>query len=245
MLPSGSGLGGLSVAAAVGLPVALDIATHRRVGEPIAGQVAQSRQPLLVADRDAQSGHDGQYETGSFICVPIALADTCGVLSIADPIGQRAFGQDDLDRLRPLADYLAAQLPQIEAQQRGQRLEGVVNELRRQIVNTQEAERQRISRDIHDEVGHALIEAIFSLDQDASTLPRDDAAQAVIRAARQRLVDCATALHEIVIALRPRLLEERGLVAAVRYLLKQASRASGLDMDLVVAGDLGTLEGDM
>jgi signal transduction histidine kinase len=239
MVPARGNNTELRVAAACGLPIPLAIATPRRLGEPVAGIVAETRQPVLVVGRGGPREARGRYRTGSFISLPIALGDaTCGVLSVADPLDDRAFRPADLHALTSFAGYLSAHFDGRSAQQKVRQLEGVVHGLRRQVIAAQEAERRRIAQDLHDETGHRLIEAIFSLDQEASTLPPDSATDAIVRAARQQLIDCAATLHEAVFALRPRQLEDLGLAAALRRLLAQAEQASGLQARLVVGGEV-------
>jgi signal transduction histidine kinase len=242
MLPVGRAGSELRVAAACGLALPLALASPRRLGEPVAGLVAETRLPLLVVGRGSPPGACGRYRTGSFISLPISLGDaTCGVLSVADPLDDRAFRPADLLALQSFAGYLSAHFDGRSAQRKVGQLEEVVQGLRRQVIAAQEAERRRIAQDLHDETGHRLIEAIFSLDQEASKLPPDTAADTIVRAARQQLIDCAATLHEAVFALRPRQLEDLGLVAALRRLLVQAEQASGLQTRLVGGGEVENL----
>jgi signal transduction histidine kinase len=242
MLPVEGARTELRVAAACGMPVPIAIATPRRLGEAVAGIVAEARQPILTVGRAGRGGPQRGYHTVSFISLPISLGDaTCGVLSVADPIDKPAFHPADLTTLESFAGYLSAQFDGRSAQRKVRQLEAVIQGLRRQVIAAQEAERQRIAQDLHDQAGHMLLEAIFSLDQEASKLPPDNAADTIVRAARQRLIDCAATLHESVFALRPRLLEDLGLAAALRRLLAQAEQASGLQTQLIVDGEAENL----
>src|SRR3954452_14352503 len=86
MLPVAESSTELRVVAACGLPLPLALASPRRLGEAVAGLVAETRQPILVVGRGAPRNARRRYQTGSFISLPIHVGDaTWGVLSVADP----------------------------------------------------------------------------------------------------------------------------------------------------------------
>src|SRR5579884_2240283 len=78
----------LRLAAAQGIPGRVAARVRVRLGEPVAGVVAQTRRPLIVNDHDVIPTHRSRgYQTGAFISVPVPLDDDgCGVLNVADPL---------------------------------------------------------------------------------------------------------------------------------------------------------------
>ena len=224
-----SGATELYLAAASGLPAEVLPTTRVRLGEPVAGLVAQSRQPLVGhAAATVLVPHPERYQTGAFISVPVLLPDRPpGVLSVADPHEGTTFHPDDVLALQSLAAYVAQLLMAWEAvrQQQWQRLQ------------VQEAERQRLARELHDEAGQALTAAIFRLDLAALQLPAEAlAAQAVLQQTRAGLLACAATLHRLAFALRPRILEDLGLGAALRSLVVQAEETGSLQVSLALEG---------
>src|SRR3972149_9719130 len=92
----------LRVAVANGINRDLSTLPVKKVGEGIAGKVAESGEAVLVKDiKDAgefkESGFAGQYKTSSFLCVPIkVLGKTIGVISVNDKFTGESFSESDL-----------------------------------------------------------------------------------------------------------------------------------------------------
>lgn len=229
----------LRIAAASGLPAKVTAETRVRFGDSISGVVAQTRQPMQVNEPGAATSRAARYRTGSFISVPVPLNDaTCGVLNVADPVAGGAFGSDDLITLQSFAEYIAHHLAPMPAQQRVRQLQDAIRQTQWQLIQAQENERQRIARDLHDEASHALTAAIFRLDLEALALPDEAAStRAALGRIRESLMECAATLHSIAFALRPRILEDLGLGAALRSLAQQAMEAGSLQVTLTIDGD--------
>ena len=128
-------------------------------------------------------------------------------------------------------------------------LERLVNarttELRRlssRLMTMQDEERRRIAREIHDGLGQELAAAKMIMDgilaKDSSPAMRKasgDASQLVDRAIQQ--------VRTISHLLHPPLLDEVGLVSALRWFLDGLSERSGIDIRLeVVPAELGRLK---
>jgi PAS domain S-box-containing protein len=108
-------------------------------------------------------------------------------------------------------------------------------ELATHLQERQEAERQHIAREIHDELGQALIG--FKMDL-AWLAKRLGAAPASCQDHLTSMTAHVEALFETVrrigMALRPSMLDELGLVAAMEYQLQEARRRTGLAYVLTV-----------
>jgi len=118
-------------------------------------------------------------------------------------------------------------------------------ELRRlssRLMTMQDEERRRVAREIHDGLGQELAAAKMILDgilaKDASSAirqPAVDASQLVDRAIKQ--------VRTISHLLHPPLLDEVGLVSALRWYLEGLSERSGMEIRLhVEPADLGRLK---
>lgn len=96
----------------------LDISTFpvRKVGEGIAGTVAEKGEAILVREiKDAkefgESKFAGQYKTGSFLCVPIkVLGKTIGVVSVNDKSTGAPFSESDLTVLTTFSHQITLTL---------------------------------------------------------------------------------------------------------------------------------------
>ncbi len=107
---------------------------------------------------------------------------------------------------------------QSERLKESQQREAMRGELFRRIVAAQEAERQRIARDLHDETGQALTAIGLGLRGLESRLARNPAACADTLHELQALTaDSLKELQRLMTDLRPSHLDDLGLPAALRW----------------------------
>jgi two-component system sensor histidine kinase DegS len=87
------------------------------------------------------------------------------------------------------------------------------------MASAREDERRRLARDLHDGPAQTLAAALFGLDLAVSALDRAPAtARDEFLAARALVRDALDDVRALMAGLRPRLLEERGLVVALSEL---------------------------
>lgn len=215
----------LYIVAAQGIPAAIIAETRIRHGDSIAGLVAQRREALLVSAPAAT--HPGVYRTGSYISVPVPLdRSRVGVLNVSDPIGRDIFTDRDLATLLDLAALISHDLISSVSQKT----------LQREIIAAREDERQRIARELHDEAGHTLTAAILRLDIETRHAFADpENARRAVERAGTTLLETAVLIHDIAYGLRPRILEDLGLEAALRSLCSRAE-AAGLAATFTLSG---------
>ena len=110
-------------------------------------------------------------------------------------------------------------------------------ELSRHLIEAQEEERKRISRELHDEAGQGLMALRLCLGRLASeTTDRDSAAQ--IEEAMSMLDGTIADLRRIIARLSPRRLDELGLLAAIRKEARLLSKGTGIQGVLDLPADL-------
>jgi signal transduction histidine kinase len=103
-----------------------------------------------------------------------------------------------------------------------QRLTGELQTSRTQLVTTQEEERRRLRRDLHDGLGSALTSMTFQLDAASNVLDRDpQAVKILLKDLKLQAQASITDIRRLVYNLRPPILDEWGLVAAVREQVAQ------------------------
>ncbi len=87
------------------------------------------------------------------------------------------------------------------------------------LSDVREDERRRLARDLHDGPAQSLAAALFGVDLAIASFTRDPAgAGDELARARELLRDAIDDLRLMMAGLRPRLLDERGLVAALEAL---------------------------
>ena len=100
-------------------------------------------------------------------------------------------------------------------------------ELSRQLLKAQEEERRRISRELHDETGQALMVLRFQLELLAGETQSEEVA-AKIREALDVLDRTIEGLRRTIARLSPRVLEEFGLLTAIRRQAKLLAKHTGM-----------------
>jgi PAS domain S-box-containing protein len=121
-----------------------------------------------------------------------------------------------------------------ERAREGQLLERSRRELRRlsaSLVNAREAERRRIARELHDELGQWLTALKMELSTLLPIAAHDELAQRV--GSMVSIVDeMVSSVRRIASDLRPLMLDELGLNAAVEWLVRESSRRMGIEIVL-------------
>ncbi len=233
----------LQVVAANGLASDQLIHTRVRLGAPVAGLVAETGHALLVNSEQEFAAIVGRQpleeRSAAFISVPVPLASMGrGVLNIADPIGRTRFHSDDFSAIQGLATMIG-QLDSLRTQLAEEH--DKISTLRKELLWVQESERHGLARDLHDEAGHALTIAVFQIDLERIKPTTDPDTKATLTRARDAMMDCATVLNDMAFRLRPRVLEDLGLISALRVLMTQIYDANGPRVSLDLEGIVRTL----
>jgi two-component system, NarL family, sensor histidine kinase UhpB len=100
-------------------------------------------------------------------------------------------------------------------------------ELSRQLLKAQEEERRRISRELHDDTGQALMVLRFQLELLASETQTAEVA-AKIHEALEVLDRTIEGLRRTIARLSPRVLEEFGLITAIRRQAQLVTKHTGM-----------------
>ncbi len=156
------------------------------------------------------------------------------VLASTDP---EVFSASQLDIIRQVADQLAIALQHArlfeEVQQSRERLQG----LSHRLIEVQEAERRTIAGELHDEIGQALtivkmnLQAVQRLSENIETDVHLSESVAIVERALEQV-------RNLSLDLRPSLLDDLGLVAALRWYVARQARVAGF-MVHFKAEDLG------
>jgi hypothetical protein len=104
--------GYMFLAASRGLAPFIAEGSRIRIGQGVAGRVAQAREPLLVQDVRQATTHplllDQHFTTGSFISFPLLYqGDLVGVVNLTNRAQYGVFVDDDLERVQVLALVIA------------------------------------------------------------------------------------------------------------------------------------------
>ena len=134
---------------------------------------------------------------------------------------------------------------QIQLLQESRHMQEQLRQLSHTILQAQEAERKRISRELHDDVTQTLVGINVHLEnlvQEAESNPNGFKTKI---ARTQSLVEKAVDIvHRFARELRPPLLDDLGLSVTIESLLKDFAKQTGIHVKFEVSADVDKLNGD-
>jgi signal transduction histidine kinase len=124
-----------------------------------------------------------------------------------------------------------------ESQRRFAEVVGTREELKRlsaELVSAQESERRKISRELHDEVGQVLSAIMLGLGNLRSALRTHNSAEAFrqLQLVEDMTERNAGVVRNISLLLRPTMLDDLGLIPALKWLAREISRTSSMTVDV-------------
>ncbi len=134
-------------------------------------------------------------------------------------------------------DAKIAQLQQ-ERLEESQKRESQRGELFRRVVGAQEAERQRIARDLHDETGQSLTAIGMGLRGLSSQCkPSEKGSLGTLQKLEALTADSLKELQRLISDLRPSHLDDLGLSAALRWYTKRIHEDTDINIRVDFLGD--------
>lgn len=110
-----------------------------------------------------------------------------------------------------------------------------VKALAEHMLHVEEAERRRISRELHDEAGQSLLCVRLQLEMMEQTLPEDLPLRTRLTEARDVTEHTILEIRRLIAALSPAVLEQLGLGAALRQLVNRLRRMIPAKVKLRIA----------
>ncbi len=185
--------------------------------------------------------------------ITVAIFVSLGVQRVTDPI------QNLVTQTRQVAagDYDAkVTLSRIkEIRELGMAFNEMVEQIRKyragvrqyvaDITRTQEEERKRIARELHDDTVQSLIAINQRLELTKVTLEDPTDARPLLNEVKTMVTGAIASVRQFSRDLRPLALEDLGLLAAIQYQVNQLAQSEGIDVHFHVEGEIGELPADM
>jgi signal transduction histidine kinase len=220
-LPSGVGL---RIAAADGEGAEDMAAIEMLEGDSKTARVLDrgrsERVDSLLEDPEVNQDVARRLGAVSGLYVPLrAREQTIGVLIAHDKLGRdHRFGSADLRLAEQFA--LRASIA-VDLSHR------VARDSLRRVVAGQEVERRRLARELHDETGQALTSILLGL-----RALEESSTDANVDELRRLVVNTLQDVRRLAVQLRPKALDDFGLVPALERLVQTFSESSGINVDL-------------
>lgn len=149
------------------------------------------------------------------------------------PEAEGPFLAEERDLINSLADSLASYLTRRRAELALREAHERLQALSQQLMEVQESERRSLARDLHDEIGQALTVVKMNLqtmqrrgDTSDIAIPLKDSSDVIDQTLQH--------VRDLSLDLRPSLLDDLGLVPAVRWYLSRQAKRAGWHVDVQV-----------
>jgi len=196
--------------------------------------------PLLLSERNKQIFLKvaAEQRPKAQIIQPLLVPQReLGVLVLVSFSNPYAFTEDDLDFLGAICTQAALAMYNAQLLAELQRDKANLEELSRRIIRSQEEERRRISRELHDEAGQALTAIKLNAELLASKLPTEAAdLRQIARDTANLASSLINEIRRIAAALRPAMLDDLGLLPTLRWYAKNIENRYSLKVRLINEG---------
>jgi signal transduction histidine kinase len=142
------------------------------------------------------------------------------------------FERKALDRARAALEALTDTLSEQVAERTD-----ALRQLTRHLDTAQEAERRRLAHDLHDDLGQQLTAMRYTLARLGRRMEADRGTMDLVADLEALLDGTTRATRGVVTRLRPRILDDLGLVPAVEWLCEDVAERSGVPCVLQVEAD--------
>ena len=108
-----------------------------------------------------------------------------------------------------------------------------LKELSKRLVDAEERERRAISRELHDEVGQSLSALLIDVGNLTEMCTEDAAFRRGLHRIKTLAENCVNEVRNMALLLRPSMLDDLGLVAALDWQAREVSKRTGMIVDTV------------
>ncbi len=202
----------------IGMPFVLTQFLVRAIFKPL--------RSLMRAAEAIAAGHLDQ---------PIQVEGTAEVQALATSFNQmRIRLQAYMEEQRRWNEELDAQ---VRARTRElEQLFRIRDQLVAKLIFAQEEERQRIARDLHDETSQALASLVVALGTEGR-LTHDEKTRQRLEQVKRLAIAALEGVKRIVLDLRPRLLDDFGLLPAIQWYAEERLYQEGVDVTIETEGN--------
>jgi len=200
-------------------------------------------------------GLNGQSHHMQTHAAPLRLADGNVVqLAVTRDITEQNLNEEQLrvseERLRQLADRLENEVSirTKELEERNAEVlqqAGQLRELSNRLVQSQDEERRRIARELHDSAGQVVAALGMSLANLNRYVGHNPIIGKAVEDSQDMVQQLTREIRTMSYLLHPPLLDENGLSGAISWYIQGVRERSGLNIELCISEDFGRLVTDM
>lgn len=209
---------------------------------PVAAHLRQADRPRTFADSPASPCPAEKYfqKEGLIVraCVPLRSKDqTLGIMTLVGDAGAsgQQLAEDALAMLTAIGRQIGIAVENARLYEELRREEALRRQLLERVITVQEEERKRIARELHDQTGQPLTSLIMTL-RGLSRVGSMAEVRASLADLRSTAAQAVKQVHDLALELRPAVLDDLGLLAALRHYLRDYQDRLRIPVDLQVLG---------
>jgi signal transduction histidine kinase len=216
-----------------------------KLGEGIAGKVAQSGRAVLLEDISSEPDAArldliSLEGLRAFVSVPLRAKDNVlGVMNVASYVPHR-FTKEDVHLLHSIGDQLGIAVEQAILNERLRKARERLRKLARQNLVAEEEERRRIARELHDETSQSLSGIALQLEALIEMYAKSGNQDVQITAGLKKVQALTVQVHKevsrVISNLHPTVLDTLGLVAAARQHAKNTLQPLNINATVEAKG---------
>jgi len=221
-----------------------------KLGEGIAGKVAQNGKTRLVEDLSSEpnAAHPSLISIEglkAFVSVPlIARGKVLGVMNVASHT-PRKYSKREMLILDSIGDQLGIAIEQANLYEQLRNGRERYRRLAQQILVAQEEERRRIAHELHDETSQTISGLALSLQAlvEMSEMPnvRNIDFKIKLKRAHELAIQIGSEVNRLIADLRPSILDTLGLVPAIQHYAETNLSPSGINISFRIKGNVANL----
>lgn len=234
--------GGLELAAHQGITREVArVAANLGLSANLCAATAQAVEPLVVEDtsRYARGAKAALLAEKMRCMVRVPFKSTGGLLGTMC-LGSgslRTFSDGKMELLTSVGNQIAAAVQNARLYEELQRKERMRGELLQKVITAQEDERKRMARELHDQTSQALAALAVAVGTAAAQAAEGVDVSGSLARMRALAVDTLEEVHRLIFDLRPTLLDDLGLMAAMRWYAETRLGEAGVKVRVELAGE--------
>ncbi|HEY1964649.1 MAG TPA: sensor histidine kinase [Acidobacteriaceae bacterium] len=205
-------------------------ATRRDLGEeylyavilPRRAEIVElARQVTLLNERDFDAGEDRLQALQSHFRQRVKIISLIALLLGGILASVVVYRMQHLER---------------QAETRYREVEEARRELRKlsdRLVTAQEEERRHLSRELHDEIGQVISAMLVDLGRLEAAPPEGALLRERLSSIRRTAETCVGMIRNMALLLRPSMLDDLGLIPALRWQAREVTRRTGLPVKML------------
>lgn len=218
-------------------------------GEGLPGWLLLNKTPYLtndaLSDNQIVPALRDRFGIRSALSVPImdSQGDLLGCLEVHNKRNSSGFSLQDQEELWAVTNAASVAIQNAMAFEEIRQARQDLSRLSRHLLQVRDEERQRIARNLHDSTAQNLASLTAQLAVlDRHVTPRARKARELIGECRRVAHQCLHEIRTLSYLLHPPMLDETGLVDAVRHYVDGFATRSGIQVDLEVSSGVGRLD---